>query len=35
MNVKMSLHEISKAINGDGKSGPNPLFRYKKKLVRT
>ena len=27
MNVKLSLHEISKAINGDGKSGPNPLFR--------
>ena len=27
MNVKFSLHEISKAINGDGKMGPNPLFR--------
>ena len=27
MNVKFSLHEISKAINGDGKSGPSPLFR--------
>jgi dynein heavy chain len=27
INVKFSLHEISKAINGDGKSGPNPLFR--------
>ena len=29
LNVKMSLLEISKAINGDGKSTPNPLFRVK------
>ena len=27
MNIKLSLQEISKAINGDGKMGPNPLFR--------
>ena len=27
LNVKYSLHELSKAINGDGKSVPNPLFR--------
>ena len=27
INVKYSLHEIFKAINGDGKSAPNPLFR--------
>jgi len=29
LNVKRSLQELSKAINGDGKSGPNPLFRVK------
>ncbi|KAL3846382.1 hypothetical protein ACJMK2_017380 [Sinanodonta woodiana] len=29
LNVKASLHELSKAINGDGKSAPNPLFRVK------
>ena len=29
LNVKWSLQEISKAINGDGKSSPNPLFRIK------
>ena len=29
LNIKMSLLEISKAINGDGKSTPNPLFRVK------
>lgn len=27
LNVKWSLLELSKAINGDGKSTPNPLFR--------
>ncbi|CAO2643767.1 Dynein axonemal heavy chain 2 [Lemmus lemmus] len=27
MNVKWSLLELSKAINGDGKTTPNPLFR--------
>uniref|UniRef100_H2ZI79 Dynein axonemal heavy chain 2 n=1 Tax=Ciona savignyi TaxID=51511 RepID=H2ZI79_CIOSA len=29
LNIKSSLLEISKAINGDGKSTPNPLFRVK------
>ncbi|XP_046574741.1 LOW QUALITY PROTEIN: dynein axonemal heavy chain 2-like [Haliotis rubra] len=29
LNVKYSLQELSKAINGDGKSQPNPLFRVK------
>ncbi|XP_053403796.1 dynein axonemal heavy chain 2-like isoform X5 [Mercenaria mercenaria] len=29
LNVKWSLQELSKAINGDGKSAPNPLFRVK------
>ena len=28
-NVKWSLQELSRAINGDGKSAPNPLFRVK------
>ncbi|XP_046278077.1 dynein axonemal heavy chain 2 isoform X2 [Marmota monax] len=27
LNVKWSLLELSKAINGDGKSTPNPVFR--------
>lgn len=27
LNVKWSLLELSKAINGDGKTTPNPLFR--------
>lgn len=27
LNVKNSLLELSKAINGDGKSAPNPLFK--------
>jgi len=27
LNVKWSLQELSRAINGDGKSGANPLFR--------
>lgn len=29
LNVKYSLQELSKAVNGDGKSAPNPLFRVK------
>ena len=29
LNVKWSLQELSRAINGDGKSGPNPLFKVK------
>lgn len=29
LNIKWSLQELSKAINGDGKSAPNPLFRVK------
>ncbi|XP_071951094.1 dynein axonemal heavy chain 2-like isoform X2 [Antedon mediterranea] len=29
LNVKWSLQELSRAINGDGKSMPNPLFRVK------
>ena len=28
-NVKWSLQELSKSINGDGKTSPNPLFRVK------
>ena len=27
LNVKWSLQELSRAINGDGKSAPNPLFK--------
>ena len=27
LNVKWSLQELAKAINGDGKSAPNPLFK--------
>jgi dynein heavy chain len=27
LNVKNSLLELSKAVNGDGKSAPNPLFK--------
>jgi len=27
LNVKWSLQELSRVINGDGKSGPNPLFK--------
>lgn len=27
LNVKWSLQELSKAINGDGKSAPNPFFK--------
>lgn len=29
LNVKWSLQELSRAINGDGKNSPNPLFRVK------
>ncbi|XP_066267393.1 dynein axonemal heavy chain 2-like isoform X1 [Branchiostoma lanceolatum] len=29
LNVKWSLQELSRAINGDGKTTPNPLFRVK------
>ena len=27
LNVKWSLQELVRAINGDGKSGPSPLFK--------
>lgn len=27
VNIKRSLQELSKAINGDGKTSPNPLFK--------
>ena len=27
LNAKWSLQELSRAINGDGKNTPNPLFR--------
>ncbi|XP_013412698.1 dynein heavy chain 2, axonemal [Lingula anatina] len=29
LNVKWSLQELSRAINGDGKTAPNPLFKVK------
>jgi dynein heavy chain len=29
LNIKNSLLELSKAVNGDGKSVPNPLFKVK------
>ena len=29
LNIKWSLQELSKAINGDGKTSPNPLFKVK------
>jgi len=32
LNVKWSLQELSRAINGDGKTMPNPLFKVKVKL---
>ncbi|XP_064639639.1 dynein axonemal heavy chain 2-like isoform X2 [Lineus longissimus] len=35
LNVKWSLQELSRAINGDGKSAPNPLFRVKVVLEGT
>ncbi|EDV25795.1 uncharacterized protein TRIADDRAFT_23475 [Trichoplax adhaerens] len=33
LNVKWSLQELSRVINGDGKSSPNPLFRVKVTLI--
>ena len=27
LNVKWSMQEICRAINGDGKTTPNPLFK--------
>jgi len=27
LNVKWSLQALSRAINGDGKTSPNPLFK--------
>jgi dynein heavy chain len=27
LNIKWSLQEINRAINGDGKTTPNPLFK--------
>lgn len=27
LNVKWSMQEINRAINGDGKTTPNPLFK--------
>ena len=29
LNVKWSLQELSRAVNGDGKTLPNPLFKVK------
>lgn len=29
LNIKWSLQELARAINGDGKSTPDPLFRVK------
>ena len=29
LNIKWSLLELSRSINGDSKSSPNPLFRVK------
>ena len=29
LNIKWSLQELSRAINGDGKTLPNPLFKVK------
>ncbi|CAG5116907.1 unnamed protein product, partial [Candidula unifasciata] len=34
LNIKWSLQELLKAMNGDGKSAPNPLFRLKVVLER-
>lgn len=34
MNAKASLQELSKALNGDGKSGPNAVFRMRVILER-
>ena len=27
LNVKWSMQELNRAINGDGKTTPNPLFK--------
>ncbi|XP_066933177.1 dynein axonemal heavy chain 2-like [Clytia hemisphaerica] len=35
LNAKWSLQELSRAINGDGKNTPNPLFRIKVVLEGT
>lgn len=32
LNIKWSLQELARAINGDGKSTPNPLFKVLVKL---
>ena len=29
LNVKWSIQELSRAVNGDGKTLPNPLFKVK------
>ena len=29
LNIKWSLQELSRAVNGDGKTLPNPLFKVK------
>ena len=29
LNIKWSLQDLSRAINGDGKTSPNPLFKVK------
>ncbi|KAI2662835.1 Dynein axonemal heavy chain 2 [Labeo rohita] len=34
VNIKRSLQELSKAINGDGKTSPNPLFRVEVVLTQ-
>ena len=35
LNVKWSLQALSRAINGDGKTSPNPLFKVNVILNRT
>lgn len=35
LNVKWSLQELGRAINGDGKTSPNPLFRVRVVLEGT
>ncbi len=34
VNIKRSLQELSKSINGDGKTSPNPLFRVEVVLTQ-
>ena len=29
LNIKRSLQELSRAIHGDGKTAPNPMFKVK------